>query len=121
MKILLLLLLTITTYSQEVILSAGSDEYSIGQIFYISPEGVQQIYEDEISLGIEKYENNDIMVYPNPVKDSLTIVSKEELDYYLFDVSGRLVQQGKVTKQMEIPKGYYILKIGDRTFKIVKL
>jgi hypothetical protein len=43
MKTLLLLLLTITTYSQEVILSAGSDEYSIGQIFYISPEGIQQI------------------------------------------------------------------------------
>lgn len=121
MKTLLLLLLTITTYSQEVILSAGSDEYSVGQIFYISPEGIQQIFEVEVSLGIEKYEENGIIVYPNPVKDSLTIVSKEELYYYLFDISGRLVQQGKVTKQIEIPKGYYILKIGNRTFKIVKL
>ena len=39
----LILLFYLTTYSQEVILTSGQYEYSIGQIFYIAPEGIQQL------------------------------------------------------------------------------
>ena len=39
----LILLFYLTTYSQGVILTSGQYEYSIGQIFYVAPEGIQQI------------------------------------------------------------------------------
>ena len=39
----LFLLFCLTLYSQEVILSAGISEYSIGQVWYIAPEGIQQL------------------------------------------------------------------------------
>lgn len=84
-------------------------------------------------LGIEEYgDSNGIAVYPNPVRDELNIVSKNEIiqSYTLTEVSGRQIMKsdlGKNSGQIKIghlPNGVYILTLktdkSTVTKKIIK-
>jgi hypothetical protein len=114
----LLILFSIASYSQEVILSAGKDEYSIGQVFY-DYGGIQFPEEEEsptLRLSSFVYKNNII----------INNGSSEYLNYKLFDLTGRLIKKS-ITRNKEsiciddLAKGVYILKLENETFKIIKL
>ncbi|MEQ8686968.1 MAG: PKD domain-containing protein [Imperialibacter sp.] len=73
----------------------------------------------------------DIEVYPNPTESLLTISSNElgEIDYYLLDISGRLIEEGKFVDRGELDltrvrNGVYLLKLEYRgqitTKRIIK-
>jgi hypothetical protein len=75
---------------------------------------------------------NEIMpfnIYPNPANESFTIQSDYTAgkEYFLFDISGRILKSGILQNRTEISitelsKGFYHLKIQDqiKTFKIIK-
>lgn len=86
--------------------------------------------------SVEESETTDIRVFPNPATDMIRISLDETLlsqspVYELFDLSGRLLQQDRLTDASQtvnlsnfVP-GLYILKVSDnnqtlKTFKIVK-
>lgn len=85
-----------------------------------------------LSLGLESFVDNELSVYPNPVKNELHIDMDIERDVTIniFDVSGKLVifetVQGQAnTIQMKgLSKGIYFANVKSseksRTFKIVK-
>lgn len=91
--------------------SGGTASYTIGQVVYTTntgtngsvAQGVQQPYEISVISGIE--EANDItlqcMAYPNPTTDFLTLkienYDNENLSYQLFDISGNLLENKKLT------------------------
>ena len=57
----------------------------------------------------------DLQTYPNPFKDEFYINSTDAYEFEIYDISGKLVQSGKVqsgkvsaTKQQ---KGFYLVKI----------
>jgi hypothetical protein len=140
-----------TGYAQQAILASGGDAsgnggsvtYSLGQIVYTSNtgpkgsvnQGIQEAYEI-ITLGInETALNISLYVFPNPVKDKLTLLienfSKEKLVYQLFDIHGQLVDSEQISgNQTQINTGYlsgaiYFLNIVEGTkqiqsFKIIK-
>lgn len=70
-------------------------------------------------LSQESFETNSIKVYPNPAKHTLTVEVYESVNYELYTITGQLVKQGKLTildntiALQELPKGYYLLRIGD--------
>ena len=152
-KLLLLLFLSIYGLydAQQAIIPAGNNaqsgtgsvSYSVGQIFYepqmsatgkITP-GVQQPYEIFTLATNENAVQSTISVYPNPVKDFLTVdFNTEKLEnssYQLFDVSGKIIIQGNLKSAKSqisassLATGMYILRITNagkivKTFKIIK-
>ena len=124
--------------------SGGTVAYSVGQVVYTTytgstgsvAQGVQQPYEISIVLGLE---NNEISLsmqaFPNPTVDYLTLsLSKLELsnlNFELLDISGKLIENRKITSTTEtirmenLPCASYFLKVSNnnkelKTFKIVK-
>ena len=152
-KILLLLLLSFSGISeaQQVVIPAGNMaqsgtgtvSYSVGQVFYepqstaagkVNP-GVQQPYEIFALSTNENEVKNNILVYPNPVKDFLIVdFNPEKLvkaRYQLFDGTGRIINQGDLKNLKNdintstLSAGLYMLTISSegknvKTFKIIK-
>jgi len=127
--------------------NGGTVSYSIGQVVYQTntgitgsvTEGVQQPYEISTVTGKEQTAINlRISAYPNPTSDYITLevkssttLSIKSMEYQLYNMTGQLLQRGKVTgKQMSIAMGKYVpanyvVKVTKnnnvvKTFKIIK-
>lgn len=123
----------------------GSASYSVGQLVYQTQigtngsvaEGVQQAYEISVVTAIEQAKNINLLVtaYPNPTTDFLTLsISKFKLSglsYQLFDMSGKLLFNEKITSSQTqivmsqlVPASYLLVvkqgNMGLKTFKIQK-
>jgi hypothetical protein len=70
-----------------------------------------------------------VSVFPNPASDQLTIQTEASLvgvSYEMTDHVGRIVRRGRLTgtntrlELTELPKGGYVLSLGDRRFNVVK-
>jgi hypothetical protein len=153
-KILILLMFCfcfITGQAQEVITTSGGNasgntgslSYTLGQIAYttlssttgILTQGVQQPYEIFITKSTPNTEGINLLVYPNPTRDILTLkiinMDIKGLRYILYDMNGKLLQD-KLIESNEIPislgayaGGVYVLKVTDlkkkiKIFKIIK-
>ncbi len=76
----------------------------------------------EVSINV--VEENQILVYPNPAKDNITLEADE--DIFIFNNLGQIVKQvnnpkGKITISVaDLPKGTYYLKISENKQKLVK-
>ncbi len=151
--ILMMFVFTSFLYSQEAVATAGGDasgsggsvSFTIGQVFYktvsvsggVATEGVQQPFEIIVETGIEDAKDIDLRLsaYPNPTKDNLTLrivdYERDNLSYQLYDVSGQIVKNKKITgnetliQMSGLSKSVYILNVTDKnkvikTFKIIK-
>ncbi|MGJ8591016.1 MAG: M28 family peptidase [Aquaticitalea sp.] len=84
------------------------------------------------TLGIGNFEDDELSVYPNPVKNWLHIEMDiaKELKVEIFDVTGKLVISKTIQDQTNsmvlknLSKGLYFVKVNSfeksRTFKIIK-
>lgn len=82
-----------------------------------------------VNVGINKYPQTNICIYPNPTKESFIIkgVTGNE-NYKIYSLSGSLIQTGKVSKQsisiLNYPKGIYIIEVISKEniqkFKLIK-
>ena len=68
---------------------------------------------------------NDITIYPNPVKDILHFSGvTDNSNVIIFDLTGKEYYNGKLTGNSinisNFPNGIYLLKIGNRITKIIK-
>lgn len=123
----------------------GSISYTVGQIVYTTnysltgsaAQGVQQPYEISIIKGFEETYaiNLLISVYPNPITYFITLKienwNNEKLFYQLYNLSGKLLENNKVTdsetiiSMKKLLPATYLLKVTDnnktvKTFKIIK-
>jgi hypothetical protein len=74
-----------------------------------------------VNIGVEGKQAKQLFVYPNPVKDELTVELTEvrsRVDLKLYDVHGRLVFSQRIGGQQKIqvemsslPKGLYLLEV----------
>ncbi|MBI9069935.1 MAG: T9SS type A sorting domain-containing protein [Salinivirgaceae bacterium] len=125
--------------------SGGTASYTIGQLVYTTntgttgsvAQGVQQPYEISLVSGIEQAKgiNLKCSAYPNPTADFLNLnienYNNENLSYQLFDISGNLLENKKLTSNEtridmnnRIPAIYFLKVIDNqieiKTFKITK-
>jgi hypothetical protein len=82
--------------------------------------------------GIEALDNKDFSVYPNPAEDVLHInfpsfENLESLNAQIYDIAGRPLNISFVKKTeylvaniSSLPKGTYIVRVGNRAAKFVK-
>lgn len=124
--------------------SSGNVSYSVGQIFYKTvngttaylSQGVEQPFEIQTVLGLDNFNVSlELSVYPNPTTDIIYLKVKESsfelLQYQMFDMNGRLIENNKIQDNLTIvqmdkyPEAIYLLKVLDKgeevkTFKIIK-
>ena len=124
--------------------SGGTAAYSVGQIVYTTntattgsvAQGVQQPYEISIVSGIDNPTVNiELSAYPNPTTDYIKLKVEgekfEDLNYSLFDITGKLIASEKITSSTEIigmenlASACYLLRVTNnnkelKTFKIIK-
>ena len=124
--------------------SGGTVAYSVGQVVYNTnidasgtvSQGAQQTYEI-FTVGIKETELNiSLSVYPNPTADNLTLqisdYNNEKLSYQLFDMQGKLLNNGQLTAQQtqintaSFPPATYFINVVNKenkkvqSFKIIK-
>ncbi len=124
--------------------TGGTASYSVGQVVYTTAtgtngsvaQGVQHAYEI-FTTGIKESELNiSLSIFPNPTADNLTLqiqdYNNEKLSYQLFDMQGKLLNNGQVTaKQTQIntsslPSATYFINVVNQenkqvqSFKIIK-
>jgi hypothetical protein len=125
--------------------AGGSLSYSVGQVVFATyrdknmgsvAQGVQQTYNITALLGVEIAAIKlELMAYPNPTQDILTIkidnYKNESLTYQLYDLQGKLWDsqslQGAQTQldMKDLAGGSYLLSIQEKeapikTFRIIK-
>jgi hypothetical protein len=126
--------------------TGGSVSYTIGQMFnstqtgtngFLITEGVQQAYEIFTLTSVPQAENIslEILVYPNPVTEYLTIQLNDyetaDLQFKIFNMKGNLLKTVKAKGNETLinasgfSSGIYFVKITDnqkliKTFKIIK-
>jgi hypothetical protein len=120
----------------------GTVSNSVGQIVYSThigtngsvAQGIQQAFEISTTLGINETSINlEINVYPNPTTDYLTLKVEitEDLNYQLFDIQGKVIQNKKITENSTtiklegLPTATYFLIVTNsqravKTFRIIK-
>ncbi|MEC5158153.1 M1 family aminopeptidase [Chryseobacterium sp. MP_3.2] len=84
------------------------------------------VTKDTSILAVDQAEKSAIKIYPNPVKDQLSIsgIAKEQA-YEIHSMDGKLLEKGNYTSGKtintgKIPKGVYLLKIENQNLKFIK-
>jgi len=76
--------------------------------------------------GIQTHSNTSLQLYPNPVKDIMTLVGLkgETVAFAVYSVDGKLIKSGQTSGEIQLEdfkKGNYILKIENEGLPFVKL
>ncbi len=128
--------------------SGGSVSYSVGQLFYnihtgtsgSVAEGVHQPFEISVVTSVVDAEGIDLVIsaFPNPALDYFILrvdnYDFENLEYFFYNVSGRLLKEGKITavettiSVTSLVPAVYFLKVIQtipsyqevKTFRIIK-
>ena len=78
---------------------------------------------EDCESSIDVVEEKQILVYPNPAKDNITLEADE--DIFIFNNLGQIVKQvnnpkGKIIISVaDLPKGTYYLKAGEKKQKLI--
>jgi aminopeptidase N len=97
-------------------------DYEIQNVAY-DPDKWLLSANNEISLGLDEIEfENGITIYPNPTKNTLSIMFaspvKDEKDFAIYDLSGKKVLNGKLAKQQKINIDISNLRVGHYVLSI---
>lgn len=102
-------------------------EYFIGD--WENTTRITFVYPACQSLSTEEFVTFDFSFYPNPSSDNLKILNLPQghaaLNYTIYDMSGRLVQKGKLNSDFTITTqfitdGLYVLKLSDASYSLAK-
>ena len=84
------------------------------------------VTKDTAVLAVENSGNDVTKVYPNPVKDVLSVsgITKDS-KYEIYSLDGKLIKQGMYNSASKInvnnlSKGTYLIKIGESNLKFIK-
>jgi hypothetical protein len=71
-------------------------------------------------------DNFGLKFYPNPIQHDLIIETDKTVDYELYNLQGSLIYSGIVDSKQtldctNLQSGIYMLKIGNKGYKVVKI
>jgi Concanavalin A-like lectin/glucanases superfamily/Secretion system C-terminal sorting domain len=86
-------------------------------------EAVLTIIDD---ASIQSHTNTSLQLYPNPVKDVMTLVGLkgDAVSFAVYSVDGKLIKSGQTSGEIQLEdlkKGNYILKIENQALPFVKM
>ena len=92
----------------------------------ITEAALDLFFISETAVGLGEVEENNYVVYPNPVYNYLFVEGLvDESEYEVFNTTGQLVLKGQLGTQSYIDveclnRGVYVLKIEGRIHRFVK-
>ena len=96
---------------------------------YVSAYDINGLIACQATSTTESLEESELFfIYPNPVKDHLTIERKIETEqfYDIYSASGKLVLKGTINSKNQtidlsnLPSALYLIKVGDKSVKFLK-
>ncbi len=83
------------------------------------------------NLDIKTLDNPELYFYPNPAQESITVSTKEALDYIIYNLQGKQLQNGSLQESQRnisienLSNGIYMLQLSNKngarkTLKLVK-
>ena len=78
------------------------------------------------NIGIRKYENDNVAIYPNPATDQVTIEGIPNSTLRIFDITGKMIMTTTIQDNQEtinisyLNSGIYFLELQDENTKTVK-
>ena len=96
---------------------------------YVSQYNIQGLIACRTTSLAETIQERNILMYPNPVTDFLTLDLENNTNqiYHIYSTTGKLLQSGKIDAYHKtidlsaIPESLYVLKIGNKIGKFIKL
>ena len=78
------------------------------------------------SVGLSELQNDDNLgIYPNPVNNTIKLINSDQYIYYkIYDLSGKLLKEGNISKNINIEdmnKGIYILEVVATDLVILRI
>lgn len=96
-------------------------------VYIYGPEDRIVASPKDLSSETDKLKNQastDIKVYPNPVKDVLTISNMDSEEYKIFNMEGKQISSGKLVRGSAnvstLVKGVYMIQIGEVSKRFIK-
>jgi hypothetical protein len=87
----------------------------------------EQLINIDFTISIDKFSTKELKIYPNPVKNLLTITFKNAnaKSLIIYNNLGQIITSQTVNKTTTIntskwAKGLYILRINNQSFKVIK-
>ncbi|WP_397446937.1 T9SS type A sorting domain-containing protein [Polaribacter sp. R77954] len=121
---------TFASSGGNTISDKGSLTFTVGQLVYTSShndngsiaQGVQQAFEFQLLSNSDVSPKNfTLLTYPNPTSDNFVVklsdTSYNKLEYTLFDIQGKQIKTGGITKRetsiaiQDVSNGVYFLKV----------
>lgn len=113
------------------VLAGQSDDGPFSRGYMLKTDSVGEIYDGVSEVRLK----NELIIFPNPVHSRINIASRneisEDIEYEMFDISGKIVIAGKKRKEIIIdqiniellPSGFYLLRIsiGKEEFRTYKI
>jgi len=93
-----------------------------GSIDWWPPDGWVIQFKNDLVSSIDVLEQNDLLIFPNPVEDYIKVVSSEEiLSVSIFDINGKIhINQNKnMINTSNLLAGSYILNVIMKTGEVV--
>ena len=107
-----------------------SDFPNNGIIYYKIEEtdlnGEKIIIGDVLALSAFCLENEEPIIYPNPISNTMTIKSSSNDEMRLFDLNGRLIHKTSIVSgenqldMSQISSGTYFVEIGNEAKKVFR-
>ncbi|OGU58327.1 MAG: hypothetical protein A2X64_09925 [Ignavibacteria bacterium GWF2_33_9] len=109
----------ITSYSSAYIITT-----SPSMIYKYTRDWSKPVDTSTVGVRYERIIENDFSVYPNPVKDKLSVsdFSEGKIEFEIYDMLGIKRIEGKVFNEIYVaflPKGIYFLKLNNNN-KVIK-
>src|SRR5690606_15307805 len=108
-------------------------EYNASQAIWSFFDNYQLNINENCQMSVEDLSAAEVNVYPNPVREALTVQSKRPLhSVHIYDLNGRIALEKQINGHTKIemsvnslPKGVYVVRVQDAgkhifTQKIIK-
>ena len=111
----------LTFSNNDIIISQPS-----GEVYYFAIDSIRKIYFTTGTSLLEVLPKNDITLYPNPSKNYIilsNINAKTPMSIYNMNgvlVMSDIIYQDKSINISNLSNGVYIVKVGNKEFKLVK-
>jgi choice-of-anchor B domain-containing protein len=117
----------ITPTSTMQLFISTSDFFSTANITEAGFDNLRVTEGSILDIDEEQVESNNIKIYPNPFKNTLTIEGEVSGEVFLYDLNGKVIDveissTGNMTtvEAETLTKGIYILQIGNDKHKVVR-
>ncbi len=103
------------------------DSVMVRVVWEREDEGKDAYYVDGKLLGINEAQvvtTKSIRVFPNPCRDFVMFIFPEAQNFYIYDISGRIIKKGFAKEYrwfIQRSAGIYFLKCKNKVFKIVTI